>query len=461
MTQGMSLAAAALSRLSFRDVRTLPYDVLVKILARLDPSAVKTARLVCRAFRAASLPSITYLGNNLTDLDSTKQLTLAHDLRVFTSVTCLDLRVSLPQCTSALALPGVCSTLCRLHLVEGKEELTPADSLAALAPLLATATRLTAFWVDSFLLDQPTAAVPLAYALGACRAMQMLTLDICRTHDADIPYAALQISSLATLHVNISDMSPLSKVSSLTRLQSLGSLSLSCDNDVDLVVALTQLTHLTLHAAEWSFPESITRLSKLSGLQVLSLDDADVYITMAQLAAIVRPMMQLQELSCWLLDPDVAALDPLLASLTALTSLNLGDRDLDFRGWPSPLPRFPGSFLPNGLAGLCSLTMVVQLDDYADACNLATVLTGLQSLKVSFVSGVCRDLFLCHMAPMPHLRELSVRTYTVEQVRPWSSARFLTALPRLRNLYLEEVLDEKRWDEDVRYIVALTELTKM
>jgi hypothetical protein len=37
----------------------------------------------------------------------------------------------------------------------------------------------------------------------------------------------------------------------------------------------------------------------------------------------------------------------------------------------------------------------------------------------------------------------------------------LTGLPRLRDLYLHGVLDGKRWDDDVKYIVALTELNQL
>jgi hypothetical protein len=43
----------------------------------------------------------------------------------------------------------------------------------------------------------------------------------------------------------------------------------------------------------------------------------------------------------------------------------------------------------------------------------------------------------------------------------YTPCRFLTGLPRLRHLELQNVLDVRRWHDDARYVAALTELTEL
>jgi hypothetical protein len=249
---------------------------VIKILGYLSVSALKTARLVCRAFRTASISIVTHLSYDCrTAPESIDPLTLAHDLPVFTSLSKLDLHVTLPQCTAVLELPNVCSALCSLHLVKGLEELTSAQSLGALAPRLATATQLTTFWVEEFLLNQPDSGIPLAYALGACRGIQELRLGL--VDKVEVAQAVLQVSTLRTLHCawdgDESYETVIGNVSFLTRLQSLGVVSANAEVDCRYqgVAVLNQLTNLTFGWVPRNL-RRLTQLSSLASLRVLSLD---------------------------------------------------------------------------------------------------------------------------------------------------------------------------------------------
>eukprot|EP00884_Botryococcus_braunii_P003622 jgi/Botrbrau1/13260/Bobra.0074s0008.1 len=44
---------------------------------------------------------------------------------------------------------------------------------------------------------------------------------------------------------------------------------------------------------------------------------------------------------------------------------------------------------------------------------------------------------------------------------PFTPGCFLMGLPRLRSLELQNVLDARRWQDDARYVAALTELTEL
>jgi hypothetical protein len=171
----------------------------------------------------------------------------------------------------------------------------------------------------------------------------------------------------------------------------------------------------------------------------------------------MQPMVELREVTCWLKDPDLGALDSLLASRPLITSLSLaggpGPRDLyAMIGRSEQLCPFLDIFRPNGFASLRHLSMLLiasMPDNLDDVCELSTILTGLESLEVIFEDGACRDLFLTRLPPMPRLTELQVWT---QEVLPTSSARFLAGLPQLRSLKLVRVLAVPHWDDDVKHI---------
>jgi hypothetical protein len=420
-------------------------------------SALKTARLVCRAFRTASISIITYLSyDSRTARRSIEPLILAHDVHGFTSVSKLDLHLSLPQCTAMLKFPPVFSALCTLHLVKGREEPSPALSLAALAPLLAAATQLTTLWVEGSLLDQPDSGFQLAYALGACCGIQELRLG---KYTGDVAQAVLQVSTLRTLRCD-RDEDWAGTISSLTGLHSLGVVLAETDEDIQTIAVLTQLTHLDLDF-DSDTVDRVTELSSLASLRVLCSDNP---ICMEEVVEIIQPMAELRELTIFLIWPDLGALDSLLASRPLISSLRLTgatwtSRDAyDIIDYANRLPPFPDSFLPNGFAGLRHLSMVLKPVNPGDVCEFSTVLTGLESLEVFFETAICRDLFLSRLRTMPRLTELQVCAL---EVRPGSQARFLAGLPLLRSLKLVGVLDVRHWDDDVKHITALSELKQL
>lgn len=64
---------------------------------------------------------------------------------------------------------------------------------------------------------------------------------------------------------------------------------------------------------------------------------------------------------------------------------------------------------------------------------------------------------------MPRLTNLEVHSRFRRSTRRLSrlSPRFLAGLPRLKKLFLWNVLDMRRWDDNINYIVGLTELCQL
>eukprot|EP00884_Botryococcus_braunii_P002303 jgi/Botrbrau1/12073/Bobra.0186s0002.2 len=146
-------------------------------------------------------------------------------------------------------------------------------------------------------------------------------------------------------------------------------------------------------------------------------------------------------------------MDALLAAIPTLTKL----AGLSIRATAGTI--LPEGPRPNGFAGLRSLRLTLDLDGIGECGNFAAALAGLEFLMLSCDSDTWHKL-APHMPAMPRLTELQIYAHPPESLG-YPSARFLAGLPRLRCLKLQNALAPSRWDEEVLYIAALTELTKL
>eukprot|EP00884_Botryococcus_braunii_P007316 jgi/Botrbrau1/16586/Bobra.0068s0017.1 len=238
----------------------------------------------------------------------------------------------------------------------------------------------------------------------------------------------------------------------LTHLQALEEVPLRSRADCEALAAHTQLTRLAVSAPDHdSVPLAL--LSRLSALQVLRLQVGN--LSPCKLVELVAPMASLRSLwvACEIYDPDLSQMDGLLASLPVLTEL----MGVSICAPASTI--LPDGTRPNGFAGLRRLSLHLDLDGARECGNFAAALEGLESLDLTCNSitwhNVARQL-----PPMPHLTELKICALPPEPLGN-PSARFLAGLPRLRRLDLQNVLDASRWDEEVLYIAALTELREL
>eukprot|EP00884_Botryococcus_braunii_P002305 jgi/Botrbrau1/12075/Bobra.0186s0003.1 len=105
-----------------------------QVLASLERRSLRTARLVCRAFRAASIPCVTCLNYNCETQMMLGNL-LLHSLRVFTCVVDLNLLGDAGSVAGVLREPGVLPRLRELRLSGEDEEDEGASGIADLVPL--------------------------------------------------------------------------------------------------------------------------------------------------------------------------------------------------------------------------------------------------------------------------------------------------------------------------------------
>eukprot|EP00884_Botryococcus_braunii_P006721 jgi/Botrbrau1/1604/Bobra.0185s0019.1 len=444
-----------------RDVGSLPPDVLTCILDCLDTSALRKARLTCKAFRAASVPCVRALCSPQPDM-------LPHCLRVFPFMVRLELSIALPRGAAVLQLPEVTSRLAHLKLRVDSTQGSSADALRALAPSLAAAPQLTTLEVGGAFLDSPNAGGPLAHALRACRSLESLFLDVGHTvRDPEGLFAAApEAPSLSNLRFSDrADADLLSiairSTSRLTRLQGLDSvLNGRTDAEVKCIAALTQLTSLAMYGIR-NWESYSVQISSLFALQVLHFLDARLETTVG-LQPLLQPMLQLRELHLSYLDSDCAAMDSLLASLPAITRVRLKWLNIRDR----PRESYPVRYLLDGLRKL-RLVTDLKASEPADVLEWGKALTGLERLVLR-CDGSTTNYVVSQLPPMPRLTGLRVyrkssRTSSctsATDVRP-RSCRFLAGLPQLTHLSLWDVLDVERWDDHVGYTALLTKLTHL
>lgn len=165
----------------------------------------------------------------------------------------------------------------------------------------------------------------------------------------------------------------------------------------------------------------------------------------ADLQNVVGPMRHLRQLVLHGWDGDAANMDSILASLPALTKLDVGLLD--------SLRQSPEMHLPNGFAGLRHFSIrlwprpfsIHIHRDSADVSWFARMLMGLESLSINSSSRIC-NTFLSQLRPMPDLTNLSVGSLGSLAEKPhWLRACCLAKMPRLQHLELDGVLDFNHW----------------
>jgi hypothetical protein len=196
--------------------------------------------------------------------------------------------------------------------------------------------------------------------------------------------------------------------------------------------------------------QQLMPLSHLTALQDLRIAGFEG-LCMRGFRLVVSPMVHLRELSLqshrydpplWHLD--LGDTDSLLAALPAVTCLKL----VMAKCMPELLP---GAFLSNGFSGLRKLKLCLE-GSPEQLAQLAKVLPELEALDFS---GDCRS-FLSHLPPLPRLTEL-VTTHWGSNVN--LSGNVLARFQSLQQLRLYSVLDVKQWNEDVKSLAVLTNLT--
>eukprot|EP00884_Botryococcus_braunii_P021271 jgi/Botrbrau1/7828/Bobra.9_2s0009.1 len=452
-------------RLQIRHIRDLPLDVLIKILASLDLFTLRMTRLVCKAFREASIPRITVLWCNSLRFDTTPEW-LAHGLVVFSSIRELHLGLALPRDASMVVLPTVVSTLRSLTVTFlGKKEAVSC-SWEALVPRLAGATQLTALTIDR--MDVQGAGFKLADGLRAFTALEKLDLHAIPNGEGEnLAEAVLELSRLRRLGcmcwVEDGDCfkeTVIHNASRMTRLQSLEWRAQSKIAGLEQIATLTQLTSLLLHTRRyaWGISSDLLQLSCLTAMQVLRLERME--LSMDELRQLVSPMTKLRELVFCSEDGDAARLDPLLARLPMISALHIrGDlRDL----------QLPASRLPNGFASLRSVSLQLIGFQPTGVVKLAEAFTGLESLKLG-CDGDVAHAFLNHLPCFRNLTELELDLQYEQLDVPYpempqcmgcTSLRFLADLRNLKRLAFDLMVDAWVWG-DGKKLAALTGLTEL
>jgi hypothetical protein len=434
--------------------------MLTKILACLDLSTLRMSRLVCRAFRNASIHHITrlwcnYLMDNVPVLLTPARL--AHGLSVFSVITELHLLFSLPRDASTLVFPAVLSRLHSLTLGPVGEEQAVSCSWEAIVPRLAGSTLLTSLTFIS-----PNVQIygfKFADSLRAFTALEDLELRAIPAGDEEeLGEAVSELPRLRTLRILVRDDRFMDTVvrnaSRMTRLQALEWCEEPRSGQWEHLALLTQLTFLSMSFwANSPLDLTLTPLSRLTSIQVLRLPKRG--ISMDQLHQVVSPMTRLQELQCSAFEAQ--GLDPLLASLPMMTKLDL--RKPFFYAAHRPLP--------NGFASLhaVSLDLFPQWREQgmpSDVVQLAEAFTGLESLKLTCIGSVAHA-FLSHLPCLRNLTELEYcrNEYYGLAAPAYVSLGLLAELQHLKRLSLVDALDCLVWNDEVRYLAALTGLTDL
>eukprot|EP00884_Botryococcus_braunii_P009899 jgi/Botrbrau1/18910/Bobra.177_2s0067.1 len=454
-----------------KGIGKLPGELLANILGGLDPRMLMAARLVCRAFRAASIPCVTalrYQSPYARDPSSVRDLTSR--LQVFTSVGSLDLDINLFPISNFFEAPRVLSLLRRLRLSWRKMEICD-DEVRHLATSVAAATQLTALEISGELCKVEGFGILLAQSLEACSALRDLRLEICDVHPP------LDIDVWEGFR---------GKSAPLSRLEAVGTVILYSKEHFEDLAALTQLMRLSLDVRSRETLH-LTLLSSLTALQSLHVACSTWHDwrwrtppIMHHVYQLVERMPRLQELDLdfdiW--DGDVARTASLVAFLPAMTS---------FTSHSAACPAIvPNSFFPVGLSRLRKLSILLELYSREDderlsssalinrptplplgglehATSFSAAMAGLETLELSCGRKTCHMLF-CHLTPMECLTRLRIHVHDYRESEAPTMCTpgcFLTGLPKLRHLELVNVLDVRRWHDDARYLAGLTGLTEL
>eukprot|EP00884_Botryococcus_braunii_P008654 jgi/Botrbrau1/17790/Bobra.0127s0041.1 len=440
----------------------------------LDESSLNAARLACRAFRTASLPFITTLYIDTTfqcNADIGRELARCTSSLPF--LQHLKLCFDLPHNAPLFEQAAECSALCELHLVVscgydfGKR---PEQLLEPLCPILQRATGVTSLSLDLMPYISPRAGMLLGSAFQACSSLVELRISEGCFFTMSPDEALGSLPSLQELHWD-SYWWPevLWSVKSLkTRLRRLCGFVMEEDGDVELLAPLTQLTHLRVLCGWPTDTTRLSMLSMLSSLRGLVLDSREHELDPTELLALVAPLTHLTELQapCWA--PAInGSWASLFASLPAIRRIRLTGyvwRHLECCKclWEGhPYTRY--NWCP-----CCRPESCIKAIEVAQGAGCSTwdpeplvrpwrALTGLQLLEMQCCYNDCVQL-LAQLPGLPFLTSLCVHVLDGRPAEaPALSASFLTGLPQLTTLGLSHVLDVEHWEDDVSYIVALTE----
>jgi hypothetical protein len=452
-----------------------PSDVLVVLLEKMDKTTLKTARLVCKAFRRGSITCIKSLVFNLGE-HPTAHSTVVRRLKVFSFVTHLEISEDIGNVQALMTLPAVSSILCRLRVSSLPNASPIRTYLEALAPAFRAATRLTALelHISSLWFLQE------ARVLSDCNSLQEVSLlggrelwNPPNVNKYDLAEAILSLPSLNTICSSFDNYlwwEPLlERAVQKTQLQSLRGVACFFEDVFQSLVLLTRLNCLELCIVRLDSYHS--QLSKLSSLRVFRLLLVDS-IRISSLEEVVQNMPDLRELALRTrkLYGDVARLDSTLATLPKLTGITICPFTPDCE-WPASLRR-------GGFARVRDLSMplVVEVPAPLQAGRsmrlegLEELLTGRGGAGRGRVgrggTGLCyrraTTRGLPNLPMMPYLTKFCAKA-TLNAPKIHVSARFLKRFPILQHLELEApgVLALEQWNEDVKYIAALTNLTAL
>eukprot|EP00884_Botryococcus_braunii_P004658 jgi/Botrbrau1/14193/Bobra.182_3s0126.1 len=211
---------------------------------------------------------------------------MGHLLGAFTSLTYLDLCISLPQDLPLLQCPGVISKLRELDVYGIWDPGSAAQGLLiGLAQTLAPATCLTSLALE-VTIPAETAVQPsdsglqLAHLLGACPSVRRLELrgDHIWIEDPEVlGQAVMEAQNLSAFCADVRNRlwrSLVPGIAQLTRLQALEHVPLDGEAAIDALAALTQLTSLSIRLRdefeEWPHVPELTQLSSQSLMQSIA-----------------------------------------------------------------------------------------------------------------------------------------------------------------------------------------------
>lgn len=414
----------------------LAQDVLVLIFWQLPPSALKTVRLVCRSFRAASLAAITRLR---ADNDEALCNALPRQLNALTALTTLSIgprSASWRQVFQTTPIP-LNAGLNGLRELQFDAPLTDEGDAKRLAAALRCAPHLCGLGCSD---ERVVAALP-----GVRPGLRSLDIRLRTPRLNQDPRAMMAILELTCLQelrlLQAGDCSLL--LASLSGLSSLRALAVSLhkeQNHRDLA-ALTQLTRLDVDLFYSARVPWSVGLSSLKALRCLKVQAPKI---VGEAGRIIHGMKDLRELHLQLwgcVGPYSTASCPWgQACAPGLTKLILWSGD-----GPSPASQI----MVAPLGGLRHLSLWMVDGTPAEMQTLAYHLIGLEHLDIQLKHSLCQYL-LPHLSAATRLTSLRVLSCGGETLPSNVQATFLSSLVGLRELRLHWVLSAANGDENIR-----------
>jgi hypothetical protein len=306
----------------------VPHDLLVKIVILLELDQVATVGFVCKALRAASIACVTSLHFCSKWWPDPREM-LSQRLQVFTSVKRLSLISLTADHAHLLQLPGVLPRLCHLVLASSEKPWANVEAIIAAMPF---ATQLTKLNLGDAIIGNVARLAP---GLSLCPSLAELEVAWHWTEHAELVEATPRAPGLSVIYANWGGGGLPGELSLLTGMRRLEILELEAPADMEAVAAITLLTRLEIWGWRDRMPELVS-LSKLAALQELSIGRCCPVSRLGDLPRIVAPMSHLRELEVlgdvWV----PGTVGAVLASLPALTNLNMGS-DLRFADLTGPI----------------------------------------------------------------------------------------------------------------------------